>query len=200
VILNNPKNRKKMKQEYHRLKFKEETISEKKKALILRALKENNGRITFEKEEEEDDDYPPATILYGRKDTCCISVTDVYTDEEDNILADGMDDDSGNYKCGFRIEPEQYSDILYFIGYVLGWIDSMEGKCVQDGINFAIMEMACQLAEKEMVDGYGKLPEYFADNNGEYTEFYRDIFNPLYDKYYNRLAELADFELVTKNK
>jgi hypothetical protein len=184
-----------MKQEYHRLKFKEETISEKKKALILRALKENNGRITFEKE-EEDDDYPPAAILYGRKDTCFISVTDVYTDEKDNILVDGMDDDSGNYKSGFRIEPEQYSDILYFIGYALGWNGNTHySQSVKDTVNSTIMEMACQLAEKEMVDGYGKLPEYFADNNGEYTEFYRDIFNPLYDKYYNRLAELADFEI-----
>jgi hypothetical protein len=142
-----------MKQEYHRLKFKEETISEKKKVLILRALKENNGRITFKKE-EEDDDYPPATILYGRKDTCFISVTDAYTDEEDNILADGMDDDTGCRKCGFRIEPEQYSAMLYFIGYTLGWNGNTHyWQSVKDTVNSAIMEMACQLAEKERVDG-----------------------------------------------
>ncbi|MDH6382841.1 hypothetical protein M2451_004196, partial [Dysgonomonas sp. PFB1-18] len=28
-----------------------------------------------------------------------------------------------------------------------------------------------------------------------YTEEYQNIFNPLYDKYYNKLSELADFEL-----
>lgn len=52
-----------------------------------------------------------------------------------------------------------------------------------------------ELAEKEMVDRYGKRPEYFANQNGEYTDFYQDVFNPIYDKYYNLIADLADFEL-----
>jgi len=76
-----------MKQEYYRLKFKEETIFEKMKTLIVRAVTENNGRITFKKDDDEDD-YPITTALYGRKDIYFISITDVYLDNGGLIYAD----------------------------------------------------------------------------------------------------------------
>lgn len=184
-----------MKKEYYMLKSKEDVISEKMKSLIERAVTENNGRITFSRE-DDDDDYPLTTILSGRKDIYFISITDVYLDNGGLIYADGIDDDMGCRKTEFKIEPEQYSDILYFIAYVLGWTgNKQESQNMKDTINSNIMEMACNLAEKEMVDGYGKLPEYFANSNGEYTDFYQDVFNPLYDKYYNCIADLADFQL-----
>lgn len=182
-----------MKKEYYMLKSKEDVISEKMKSLIERAVTENNGRITFTR---EDDNYPLTTILSGRKDIYFISITDVYLDNGGLIYADGIDDNTGCRKTEFKIEPKQYSDILYFIAYVLGWTgNKQESQNMKDTINSNIMEMACNLAEKEMVDGYGKLPEYFANQNGEYTDFYQDVFNPLYDKYYNRIADLADFQL-----
>lgn len=151
------------------------------KSLIEKALTENNGRITFKK--DDDDDYPLTTILSGKEDIYVISVTDVYLNNGGLIYADGIDDDTDCLEKEFKIEPDQYSDILYFIAYVLGWSGNcVNEQAVRDSINSNIMEMACQLAEKEMVNGYGKRPEYFMNKNREYTDFYKNIFNPLYDK------------------
>lgn len=58
------------------------------------------------------------------------------------------------------------------------------------------MEIACEPAEKEMVDTLGRLPEGFKKKGGGYKDYYRAVFDPLYDKYYNRMADLADFEPV----
>lgn len=183
-----------MNTEYYRLKIKEEAISEKMKALIERAIAENGGRITFKKEEDEDD-YPVTTILYGHKDLYFISITDVYLDDGGFIYADGMDDDTGCHEREFKIEPEQYSDILYFIACVLGWNDKSREQVVRDAVNSEMMELACALAEKEMVDRYNRSAEAFMDESGEqYTEDFQDEFNPLYDKYYDKLAQLAGFE------
>lgn len=178
-----------MEKEYYILKIKEETISKKMKSLIERVITENNGRITFKIKE---DDYPVTRILSGYS----ISITDVYLDGNGRLCADGIDNDITGKNTQLKIESEHYSDILYFIAYVLGWNkNEMNLLAVRDSINSDIMEMACQLAEKEMVNGYGKLPEYFMNGDGEYTEFYQGIFDPIYDKYYNRIAELADFIL-----
>lgn len=183
-------------QEYYMLKFREESAVEKMKSLIERAVMGNNGRITFEKE-EDDDDYPLTTILSGRKDIYFISITDVYLDNGGLIYADGLDDDSCCHKTGFKIEAEHYSDILFFIAYVMGWNkNGTDAQAVRDAINSDIMEMACELAEKEMVDKHNWLPEAFMDESGEnYTEDFQDEFDPLYDKYYERIAQLSDFQL-----
>ncbi len=178
-----------MKQEYLMLKLKQEQLSQKTKSLIVNAIEENNGRITFRKEE---DDYPITRILSGYS----ISITDVYLDEKGRICVDGIDNDIIGTSTELKIELEQYSDVLYFIAYVLGWDkNEMNSQTIKDTINSNIMEMACELAEKEMVNGYGKLPEYFMNKKGKYTDFYQDIFNPIYDKYYNRITALTDFEL-----
>ena len=182
-----------MKKEYYRLKLRSETIGNKMKVLIIRAVKENNGRITF-CPTNDDDDYPLTTSLPIDNEISFISVTDVYLDNEGLIRVDGIQDNTLDVKIGLEVIEDNYDNILYFIGYVLHWFDAQSGQFVIDDTNSSIMEMACELAEKEMVDGYGKLPEYFANKNGEYTDFYQNIFNPIYDKYYNRIAELADFE------
>lgn len=185
-----------MKNEYYRLSSKKRMIEQKMKSLIISAIKENSGRITLIKEEDEDN-YPLTTILSGKKDIYFISITDAYLDEHDAIYVDGVDDDTCCVKTAFIIYPEQYSDILYFIGYVLGWQEAKEEEqALCDNINSNIMELACELAEKEMVDTHNWLPEAFMDTAGEnYTADFQEEFNLLYDKYYNRITELADFQL-----
>lgn len=110
-------------------------------------------------------------------------------------IDNGIDDDTSCLKRGFRIEEDQYSDILYFIGYTLNWFDSKIEQVIIDEINSIIMELSCQLAEKTMVNTCGKLPEGFMTKDGEYTDYYQAMFNLLYDKYYNQITELVDFEL-----
>lgn len=180
--------------EYYKLKLKESILKRNLRTLITKALKVNDRRVTFEKMDEEDD-YPLTMLLSGRRDIYFISVTDVYLDEHENIYVDGIDDDTSYKRKEFKIEEDQYSDILYFIGYTLGWSDSRIEQSVISETNSTIMEMSCQLAEKEMVNTCGKLPEDFMKKNGEYKVYYQAMFNPLYDKNYARIAELADFEL-----
>ena len=50
-----------------------------------------------------------------------------------------------------------------------------------------IKQFACSLAEKELVDKYGKLPEQLMTKRGEYRSKYQDEFNKLYDRYEDRL-------------
>lgn len=46
-----------------------------------------------------------------------------------------------------------------------------------------IKQFACSLAEKELVDKYGKLPEQLMTKRGEYRSKYQDEFDKLYDRY-----------------
>ena len=46
-----------------------------------------------------------------------------------------------------------------------------------------IKQFACSLAEKELIDKYGKLPEQLMTERGTYRSKYQDEFNKLYDKY-----------------
>ncbi len=181
-----------MKKEYYRLELKREAIEDKVKFLIINAIKENNGRISFQPT-DDDDDYP-LTILLSEKDVSFISITDVYLDNEGIIRADGIDDETAQIRKELKIE-EGYDNILYFIGYVLRWFDKRSRQQVIDDTNTSIMVLSCALAEKEMSDKHGMLPEEFVDVCGEnYTENFQNEFNPLYDKYYARISELADFE------
>ena len=45
-----------------------------------------------------------------------------------------------------------------------------------------IKQIACSLAEKELIDKYGKLPEQLMTERGTYRSKYQDEFNKLYDK------------------
>lgn len=54
-----------------------------------------------------------------------------------------------------------------------------------------IKEFACSLAEKELVDKYGKLPEQLMTKYGTYRSKYQDEFDKLYDRYEYRLIRLS---------
>ena len=54
-----------------------------------------------------------------------------------------------------------------------------------------IKQIACSLAEKELIAKYGKLPEQLMTERGTYRSKYQDEFNKLYDKYEYRLIRLS---------
>lgn len=54
-----------------------------------------------------------------------------------------------------------------------------------------IKQIACSLAEKELIDKYGKLSEQLMTERGTYRSKYQDEFNKLYDKYEYRLIRLS---------
>ena len=54
-----------------------------------------------------------------------------------------------------------------------------------------IKECACSLAEKELIDKYGKLPAQLMTQNGTYRIKYQDEFNKQYDKYESLLVRLS---------
>ena len=54
-----------------------------------------------------------------------------------------------------------------------------------------IKQFACSLAEKELVDKYGKLPEQLMTKGGTYRSKYQDEFDKLYDRYEYRLIRLS---------
>lgn len=54
-----------------------------------------------------------------------------------------------------------------------------------------IKQFACSLAEKELVDKYGKLPEQLMTKGGTYRIAYQDEFDKLYDRYEYRLIRLS---------
>lgn len=54
-----------------------------------------------------------------------------------------------------------------------------------------IKQIACSLAEKELIDKYGKLLEQLTTERGTYRSKYQDEFNKLYDKHEDRLIRLS---------
>ena len=54
-----------------------------------------------------------------------------------------------------------------------------------------IKQFACSLAEKELVDKYGKLPEQLMTKGGTYRSKYQDEYDKLYDRYEYRLIRLS---------
>jgi hypothetical protein len=112
-------------EEYIRLIAEERTLRTQMKELVIATLKENNGRITFTPE-GEDDEYPVSATLWGKHDSPIIDISDIYLKENDEIYADGIDQQTGILEKEFRIYQEQYSDILHFIGAVLNWKDTAE--------------------------------------------------------------------------
>jgi hypothetical protein len=111
---------------YCRLRSEEKRISNAICDFIIAVLKENNGRITFtpENEEDGDSDYPVTATFWSNKDNPNIDVTDVYLDENDRVFADGYNNYSGIFETRLEVETGQYSDVLYFIGFVLNWENS----------------------------------------------------------------------------
>jgi hypothetical protein len=109
-----------MEQKFNRLNVGEKRLRTEMKSLILSALKENSGKISFTPE-DEDDEYPVSATLWGKHDNPIIDITAVYLSEKGEIYADGVNQVSGCMERFFEIYSEQYSDILHFIAAVLGW-------------------------------------------------------------------------------
>jgi hypothetical protein len=106
-------------EQYFKLIAEEKTLRGKMKNLIIATLKENNGRVTFIPE-DEDDEYPVSATLWGKHDCPIIDISEVYL-QNDEIYADGIDQQTGVLEKEFLIYPEQYSDVLHFIAAVLNW-------------------------------------------------------------------------------
>lgn len=84
---------------------------------IVDTLRRHGGRVTYTPE-NEDGEYPVAALVYGKHDFPRIDITDVYLEEDNYIMADGIDTD-GRKRTGFQIHDEQLYDIALFLKYVL---------------------------------------------------------------------------------
>jgi hypothetical protein len=107
--------------EYNRLSKEEKKLNDQTKDLIIKTLKENNGRIKFVPEDEYDE-YPISIVLYGKYDNPAIDISDVYLGKDDTIFADGINVESCLKEERFPIYPEQFSNVLHFIAAILGWV------------------------------------------------------------------------------
>lgn len=111
--------------EFFYLASEDKKLKEAVKELIFTALKENGGRITFVPK-NDDADYPVTATLWGKHDNPIIEITDVYLSGKGEIFADGYDQSTGILEKEFLIYPEQFLEIMYFIGAVLEWKDTVE--------------------------------------------------------------------------
>ncbi|MCD8273598.1 MAG: hypothetical protein LUC96_01205 [Alistipes sp.] len=84
---------------------------------IVETLRQNGRRVTYIPE-EEDGEYPVTASFHGRHEHIRLNITDVYLEEENCIMADGIDSD-GDKRTGFQIYDEQLYDIALFLKYVL---------------------------------------------------------------------------------
>lgn len=108
-------------EEYKELTERLSNIEKDIRTFILSILSKH-GRISLNLTEEEQldsENFPVTSTLYGRHDNPQIRITDIYLCGN-GIYADGIDDDTGEKRCEFLIYTEQLSDVMYFIGQVLG--------------------------------------------------------------------------------
>jgi hypothetical protein len=155
-------------EQYYRLLKEEKRISDTIHEFIIATLKENKGKITFtpEKEEDSDGDYPVTAIFGGNKDNPNIDITDVYLDKHDRIFADGYNAHSGILETNLEVETWQYMDILYFIGFALGWENpSKETEEKPEELELTILFGSDVIAEYSET---GEFPseEWLLDNGG----------------------------------
>ncbi|KAA6302804.1 MAG: hypothetical protein EZS26_000974 [Candidatus Ordinivivax streblomastigis] len=183
-------------EEYIRLIAEERTLRNQMKELVIATLKENNGRITFTPE-NEDDEYPVSATLWGKHDSPIIDISDVYLKENDEIYADGIDQQTGILEKEFRIYKEQYSDVLHFIGAVLNWKDTVETET--DNSESGQFEVTI-LFGSEVVEQYeetGEIPsEDWLDANGGVVDTKGFKSKELMDAYLEGIAD-ADGWLET---
>lgn len=113
---------------YKWLHARQQRLLAKMKAQILRLLSQNGGRITFQPDPQavEDDcvEYPVTMSFYGKHDNPNISITDIYLDDDGEMMVDGSDSCLGNEETGFTVYPEHYAWVLDFIAIVLGYNQS----------------------------------------------------------------------------
>ena len=113
-----------MEKEYHYLISEDNKIKDRVRDLIVAALEENGGRITFTPDPKDGDDYeyPVSATLWGKQDSPTVDITDVYFSENRmTIYADGVNQTSGYMEKEYEIYPDQYMDIVSFIATVLKW-------------------------------------------------------------------------------
>lgn len=107
--------------EFADLKEKRTQVENEMKQFIIKALQENDGRISLNLSDDEkfdDNNYPVTTTLYGRHDYPNIRISSIYLLYEE-IYADGVDSDTGEMRYQFYVHSEQYADIFDFVGHVL---------------------------------------------------------------------------------
>jgi hypothetical protein len=206
--------------QYKELIKKEEQLQEDMKRFILKALRENGGRITYISPNADDDatglddKYPVISALYGKHGTYNVAITGVYLQEQENcpvqVYADGIEQESEMQRKEFLIYPEQFSDIIHFIT-----------APIREGIH----SYAQRLALKGLVDKYNKLPRDFQseyggikheyhrenlDNIRKYTEELEDIYIRCSEPEQNKhdinsdliaiVSDLADLALIEQNQ
>ena len=149
--------------------------------------------------EKDDNDEWVKILVEAKHDMPWIIVTDLYMDACNSILVDGIDNEDFSKRCGFIIYPEHYPALCDFINDAIKLEENnpdnlQTGEKTKDEINSTILELASELAEKELVDKHQVLPyDLFEDEN--YKEEFQDEFNSLFDKYYNRIAGLFGFRM-----
>ncbi|GAB6013556.1 hypothetical protein [Viscerimonas tarda] len=157
--------------EYIRLIAEQKRISNAIYNLIIAALKENNGKITFTEglEDDWDSDYPVTSTFWSNKDNPNIDITDVYLDENDRVFVDGYNSHNGVFETRLEVETGQYSDVLDFIGAVSGWKNANDEE--QDTEQVSVTIIFGTEAVREYEDS-GEIPseEWLEANGGVVDE------------------------------
>jgi hypothetical protein len=152
--------------EYNRLSRAESELNGQMKDLIIKTLKEHNGRITFLPKDEYDE-YPITATLYGKYDNPTVDISNVYLDKYDHIYVDGINVQSYLKEERFEIYPEHFSDVFHFIAAVLGWRWRKKEDETPNKESFEITV----LFGSDVINEYsetGKMPseEWLAENGG----------------------------------
>lgn len=198
------KNENKMnKQIFSRLMMQQTMLHENMKKFIVQTIKEHDSWLTLDLEsigfDENELDYSNFPVLQPfvvGYDTCDIAVTDLYLSQNDNIIIDGYNTESDCFETKIHVDEKYYYFILMFISAVLDAVPHSEIFSEVCEMNSEILEIASELAEKELVDTLELLPGQMIGDmeEGTYTEEIQDKFNGLYDKYEDQLCRLTGFD------
>ena len=84
--------------------------------------------LNLSKRELDDNDFPVILTLYGKSGSQTIKITDVYLKDED-IYADGIDNEDDDKYYEFYIYPEHLRGVLYFIENIINmeYINAIQG-------------------------------------------------------------------------
>jgi hypothetical protein len=161
------------------LMAEEKKLKEGMKEVILQALKENGGKITFTPQDEEGE-YPVCVVLWGKHDNPLVEITDVYLGKQEEIFVDGIEQFYGIIEKEFLIYEEQYREILHFIGAVLEWKkDSSPVTATfrdnKDNPDINITDVYLDKHDRILVDGYNGWKGIRETRLEVESEQYRDV-------------------------
>lgn len=121
-------------QAYQKLISLQKELEERQKNFIIETVKSNGGIITFKPElvDEGDDDtdrelYPMTAVFYdGHESYPNVSITAVHVFkhpkiEHIDIYVDGINQETNEHQENFEVCPEDYSNVVTFIGATLGF-------------------------------------------------------------------------------